>query len=700
VLRQLAHEAAVVVTEHMPVPPLAQWTDRLATTTPTPVWRVDTACVVPMPLVPRAFDRAFAFRDATARLRRERLTRPWVDVPPTVSPAEVALPFAPVDVATADIAALVAACAIDHSIGPVHDTRGGAVAGMARWRDFVDGGGLARYAERRNDAARPLGVSRMSPYVHYGMVSPMALAREAAARPGDGPAKWLDELLIWRELAYVFCHHTPALHSVSALPRWAVATLAAHEEDPRDRLPWETLARGETGDALWDAAQRSLLRHGELHNNVRMTWGKAIPGWSRDTAEALARLVDLNHRYALDGRDPSSYGGLLWCLGQFDRPFTPEQPVLGTVRGRSTREHAARLDLSRYAAHVARPMQPSLGQVVVIGAGLSGLMAARVLSDAGAPVTVLDKSHGVGGRTATRRTGPWAFDHGAQYATFRDSRLAPYVASWADAGVLAPWEAPVMVREDGTWRGAPPGTTRWVAVPGMSALARHLARGLTIRVNTPVARAHRHGARWHVLGANGELVAEADHLLVTAPSAQAAQLLGAEAPALTDACARVTWHPCRAAMVVLAREAPVQWGSAFVNDDPVLAWVARNASKPGRDAATECWVLHATRAHSVATLEDAPDVAVGPLVEAFRRVLGPDAPEVVHAASHRWRYAVPEPVLPEACVWDDTVQAGLAGDWCGGPRVEGALLSGVALAGRLLGAVHAADTINGVRGVG
>lgn len=687
-LHALAKDAALVVTEHLPVPPLAEWTTALAQRTATAVWSVDTACIVPMPLVPKAFDRAFAFKDATARLRRERLHRVWEDVASVVAPVAIALPFAPVDIRRADLASLVASCAIDHAVGPVSDTRGGTAAGTARWRAFVDGGGLARYGDRRNDAARADGVSRMSPYLHYGMVSPFALAREAAARPGAGPAKWLEELLVWRELAYAFCHHTPVLHTLDAIPRWARETLAAHADDPRQRLPWASLARGETGDTLWDAAQRSLLRHGELHNNVRMTWGKGLIGWSQNADETLARLIDLNHRYALDGRDPASYGGLLWCLGQFDRPFAPEQSVLGTVRPRPSREHAARLDLSRYAAHVGRSAQPQVGRVAVIGAGLAGLAAARTLHDHGVDVTVFEKSRGLGGRAATRRDGVWAFDHGAQYATFRDTRLTPWVTSWAEAGILAPWEGRIAIREGGAWRSAPDGITRWVAVPGMSALGRHLGAGLTLRTGTAVMRADRSSAGWALFDADGVALGVFDRLLMTAPAPQAALLLATGAPSLAAHCADVTFHPCRAVMCVLDRSAPVAWDAAFVNDDPHLAWVARNVSKPGRDAAFETWVLHAPRAHSTETLEADTDEATAPMLRAFRTLLGNDAPSVTYAVGHRWRYAIPDPVLPQDAVWDDDTRAGVAGDWCGGPRVEGALLSGIALAGRVLGAAH------------
>ncbi|MDX2184288.1 MAG: FAD-dependent oxidoreductase [Gemmatimonadaceae bacterium] len=687
-LQSLANDAALVVTEHLPVPPLREWTAALAQRTSVAVWSVDTACIVPMPLVPKAFDRAFAFKDATARLRRARLGHHWVDVAPMVPTADLALPFAPVDVRGVDLATLIATCDIDHAVGPVSDTRGGRVAGTARWRAFVDGGGLARYADRRNDAARADGVSRMSPYLHHGMVSPFALAREASERPGAGPAKWLEELLVWRELAYAFCHHTRDLHSLQAIPAWARDTLAAHANDWRERLPWETLARGRTGDALWDAAQQSLLRHGELHNNVRMTWGKAMIRWSADADDTLARLIDLNHRYALDGRDPASYGGLLWCLGQFDRPFAPEAPVIGTVRPRDTREHGARLDLGRYANHVSRPTQPTVGRVAVIGAGLAGLAAARTLHDHGAEVTVFEKSRGLGGRAATRREGVWSFDHGAQYATFRDPRLTAWVTSWVDAGLLSPWQGRIAVRDAAGWRATSDGVTRWVATPGMSALGRHLGAGLAVRLGTAVARADRSSTGWTLFDAEGSALGAFDRLLVTAPAPQAAALLRGGAPALAAQCAEVRFHPCRAVMCVLERAARVSWDAAFVNDDPHLAWVARNATKPGRDAADETWVLHAPRAYSLETLEADSDEAIAPMLRAFRTLLGDDAPAVAYSLGHRWRYAIPDPVLPTDAVWDTAAQAGVAGDWCGGPRVEGALLSGMALAGRVLGAAH------------
>ncbi len=364
-------------------------------------------------------------------------------------------------------------------------TPGGLVAGERRWAEYLENG-LNQYAATRNSADREGSVSRMSPYLHYGMVSPFRLAREAAAIGGKGPDKFLDELLTWRELAYHFCFHTPDPDCLEALPDWAADTLAAHTKDERPALyDWETLARGRTGTELWDLCQRSLVRQGELHNNVRMTWGKALLDWTPGPQRCLEFLLDLNHRYALDGRDPASYGGLLWVMGQFDRPFPPARPITGVVRDRSVKRHAARLDLEKYAAIVSRPPADPAPRVAVVGAGIAGLVCARTLQDAGWETAVFDKGRGVGGRACTRRQEPGEggdavqFDHGAQYFTVKDARFGRFVDAWTERGVIAPWTGRIAAVQHGAVElKETPGL--YVGIPGMNALPRHLAADLEV----------------------------------------------------------------------------------------------------------------------------------------------------------------------------------------------------------------------------
>ena len=682
----LAAQAALVVTELMPVAPLTAWTTALRSAVAAPVWEVDSSCVVPMPLTTRAFDRAFAYRDATAALRRERVSAPWPEVAYRGPHFVPSLPFEPVDLATADLPALMAQCRIDHGVGPVDDTRGGSAAGYARWEEFVNSGRLDRYDRTRNDPALPDGVSRMSPYLHYGMVSPFRLAREAHAQPGAGAEKWLDELLIWREVAYTFCYHRADHATVAAIPAWARETLRHHESDRRDLYDWERLARGRTNSPFWNTMQQSLLAHGELHNNVRMTWGKAFAEWTSDTAQALRLSIDLNHRYALDGRDPSSYGGLLWCLGQFDRPFSPPNRVLGAVRGRAVSEQAARINVQAYSTHVQRPAFPSLTRVAVIGAGLAGLMCARTLADHHVAVTVFEKSRGFGGRAATRRDGVWRFDHGAQYFTVRDSRLELLMQSRHQRGVIDLWRGIVASRDNGRWETTASQLRRWVGVPGMSALGAHLAEDLNVRLRTTVGRIQREAQQWQLVADDGAALGAFDVVLVCAPAPQASVLLEPVAPQLAHRADAVTMHPTLATMVVLSQRPDVSFDGAFVNDDPVIGWISREASKPGRPA-DEAWVVHATHAWSAAHCDDALAEVADTMSAAFQAVIG-SASAPVHSVAHRWRYALPDPVAHEAALYDAALGLGAGGDWCGGPRIEGALLSGVALAGRVMMHAH------------
>jgi photolyase PhrII len=685
-LVSLAARAAVVITELMPVAPLVQWTAALSAAVETPVWQVDTSCVVPMPLTTKAYDRAFAYREATAALRSARVATPWTDVPYAGACLVPALPFTPVDLATADLPTLVAQCRIDHAVAPVSDTRGGSTAGYARWHEFVTSGRIDRYDRVRNDPSRSDGVSRMSAYLHYGMVSPFRLAREAHSLPGPGAEKWLDELLIWRELAYTFCFHRPDHGTIAAIPTWARETLREHELDHRELHAWEPLARGRTSSAFWNIMQRSLLAHGELHNSVRMTWGKAFAGWTPNAEVALETSVDLNHRYALDGRDPASYGGLLWCLGQFDRPFSPPNRIHGTVRGRAVSEQATRVNVGRYGGHIARPAFPSLTRVAVIGAGLAGLICARTLADHNVAVTVFEKSRGFGGRCATRRDGAWQFDHGAQYFTVRDPRLLPLIRSWHQQGVIGVWPGVLAVRDHGRWSPAKTGVRRWVGVPGMNALGIHLATDLDVQLDTLVSIVEREGAQWRLLSDSGNDLGVFDVVLACVPGPQACALLTPLAPRLAVRTTAATMHATMATMVVLAERPDLPFDGAFINDHPILRWIGRNNSKPGRPA-DEAWVLHATRAWSTEHLESDPDMIAGAMTAAFQAVVGASVAPVRQRA-HRWRFALPEPVASDEALYDGALGLGAAGDWCGGPRMEGALLSGIALAGRVLTHAH------------
>lgn len=693
---RLGARAALVVTDDFPARPHAGWIAALAERLPCPVVAVDGACVVPLGATDKAYDRAFAFRDATARERARQLASSQPDFRwPALQAFDGGDASARIDWDSCDIGDIVASLEIDHSVGPVPDTEGGSKAAEARWHAFL-AGPIDAYARDRNDAALP-ATSRMSAYLHFGMIPPVRVAREARARGGEGAEKFLDELLVWRELAYHWCRHEPLHATMKAVPAWARETLAAHAADDRALIPRDRLARGATGVRLWDLAQRSLVVHGELHNNLRMTWGKAIPQWTASPQDALDTLIELNDRYALDGGDPSSYAGLLWCLGLFDRPFTPEIEVLGRVRPRPIAGHAGRLDLDAYARVVHRPAHRL--RVAVIGAGIAGTACARVLCEHGVDVTIVEKSRGAGGRMSTRRGDAGAFDHGAQYFTARDARFAERVREWTEQGVAARWNARFAEGGKDGLRSIDP-EPRFVATPAMNAVCAHLAAGIPMEASARVVAIAGVCGAWRLEveapdGGGMRSLGPFDAVLVTAPAPQAAELLGEHAPHLASVARDAVMQPMWALM--LASETRLDLPAEFPADhvrvldpDATLAWISRVSSKPGRvQDGRDRWVALASTAWTRAHLELDREAAGSALVAAFQAFCashGCEGVVPVHAVAHRWRFALPARDGAATSMFDAALGLGAAGDWLRGTRVEDAYLSGVALAGRVLSA--------------
>ena len=682
-LRELAARAALVVVEDYPAPPFKRWTKRLSDAVACAVIAVDCACIVPMRLQPKRFDRAFEFRQHNQAEFDARVRLPWHPVRADRPAFGGNIGFEALDLQRIDIAATCADCAIDHSVPPVPDSPGGSAAGYQRWQSFLQHG-LSGYARDRNDAEKdwPLGVSRLSPYLHHGHVSPFRIAREAAAAGGEGSVKFLDELLVWRELAFNFCFFTDDPESLSALPAWARATLDERAKDMRPRIiDSETLSRSGCGDEVWDLAQTSLRIHGELHNNLRMTWAKAIPTWRPDPQAALDTLIALNHRYALDGSDPNSYGGLLWSLGLFDRPFD-ETLVMGRVRTRSTAAHARRLDIDRYRARVSRPASGDALRIAVVGAGVSGLAAARALHDQGHRVRVFEKSRGLGGRAATRRIGQLGFDHGTQYFTARDPRFRRAVEAWCERGLVAPWQARIGRVEDNAITASPDQSVRYVAVPGMSALGSHLGAELDIRRQLRVAPPMREAGRWALRSEDDVDLGLFDLRVVSAPAPQAADLLAGIAPGFAATAAGVAYASTWAVMLEADGCDEPKYDGLFF-DDGILAWAARNGSKPGRGGPT--WVLHADPDWSASNLEMGSDAVGTALSTQFCTTTGISPARVRVASVHRWLYSLVPAPLAVGALWDAELRLGVCGDWCRGARIEDAFLSGHAVAGRILG---------------
>lgn len=347
VARQLAAEACLLVIDRGYLRVQKQWRQELVRHAPCSVVQVESDVVVP---VETASDKEeYAARTIRPRLQRQlatylvalretRLQRPWSEPIPE-------------GLDLSDVSLLLRQLGVGGDVAPVRHFTGGTSQGLAHLERFLTRH-LGRYDTDRNEPKLD-ATSHVSPYLHFGQLSPLEIALAVRDYEGPGPAAYLEELLVRRELACNFVHYNPAYDSYEALPGWALDTLARHAHDERPYLyTREQLERGQTHDPYWNAAMQEMLLTGYMHNYMRMYWGKKLIEWSRTPQEAYATLLYLNNKYFLDGRDPASFTNVAWCFGKHDRPWQ-ERPVFGSVRTMNAAGLDRKFDMTGYLQRVS-----------------------------------------------------------------------------------------------------------------------------------------------------------------------------------------------------------------------------------------------------------------------------------------------------------------------------------------------------------
>jgi deoxyribodipyrimidine photo-lyase len=320
---ELTAEAAAVVVDDHPT--------RSCDRNGAVCYAVDSSCVVPARAIEKRMYAAYALRPRIHRL----LPRFLKPVPPVLLEKRFRSPVPAMrtNIKKNAIAALVASCEIDHTVAPSTIFRGGRSHAEKRLAMFLNHR-LSRYARDKNEPSAH-ATSELSPYLHAGYISALEVAlavRTHATEHKLMAGEFLEELIVRRELAFNFAWHAAWPHTLEELPAWARATIHKHRKDRRNPVyAREQFEQAATYDTLWNATQTELRLRGKIHGYYRMYWGKKIVEWSESAREALATMIYLNDRYALDGQDPNGYANILWCFGLHDRPW-PERPVFGTIR--------------------------------------------------------------------------------------------------------------------------------------------------------------------------------------------------------------------------------------------------------------------------------------------------------------------------------------------------------------------------------
>jgi renalase len=322
---------------------------------------------------------------------------------------------------------------------------------------------------------------------------------------------------------------------------------------------------------------------------------------------------------------------------------------------------------------------------VVVGAGISGLLAAKILNEKGWTVTILDKGHGVGGRMATRRIGKGIFDHGAQFFTVRGERFAGLVENWLSAGVATEWTRGFA---DPEGRPNEDGYPRYRGTEGMTSIPKYISRGLDVRTGERVMGVEVGDDGWEVVCEPG-LRADGNALVLAVPVPQALDLASSGSYSLPDGARRqleaVSYDPCLALMVLLDGSTVVpEPGGIQIKGEP-LDWIGDNRRKGISEVPAV--TVHAGPEWSRSHFEDDEEEITESMISLAGKRLGTDlSPSVVETSLARWRYSWVTSPHPDPClIASDDPPLVFCGDAFGQPKVEGAALSGLAAADHLLG---------------
>ncbi len=341
IFSSLAENAAVTVVDAGYTRILKRWRAKAAARIRCLLIQVEDNVVIPVETAsPKEEYSAYTLRrKITPMLPRYMIP---LEEPELLNPAELGLN----SLDLSDLHRIPNMLDIDISVEPVEGFTGGTSHARAALETFI-ADRLDEYPENRNDPTLD-ATSDLSPYLHFGQISPLYVALRVKETESPGREAFLEELIIRRELAANFVHYNPFYDSIDCLPDWSTKTLREHEGDPREHIySLEEFEAAETHDPYWNAAQTQMVITGKMHGYMRMYWGKKILEWSPSPREAYETALYLNDRYELDGRDPNGYAGVAWCFGKHDRPWK-ERPIFGKVRYMNDRGLRRKFDADLY----------------------------------------------------------------------------------------------------------------------------------------------------------------------------------------------------------------------------------------------------------------------------------------------------------------------------------------------------------------
>ena len=339
----IAREASLVIVDRGYLKVQKEWRNSAAQRLHCPLIQVESDVIVPVEEASPKEEYAAATLRPKINKKLKRFLVPLKEAEPFTD--SLSLDFGSFDIE--DIDRAISKLPVDRSVKKVNGFRGGTEVAKRYLQIFLEGK-LDRYPELRNDPNLD-SLSNMSPYLHFGQISPLYIALKTLETRSPGQEAFLEELIVRRELSMNFVFYNERYDSLDSVPEWSKKTLRAHQKDKRPYVyPLQELESAQTHDLYWNAAQKEMVFKGKMHGYMRMYWGKKILEWSKTPEEAFRTALYLNNKYELDGRDPNGFTGVAWCFGKHDRPWG-ERSIFGNIRYMNDKGLKRKFDADGYA---------------------------------------------------------------------------------------------------------------------------------------------------------------------------------------------------------------------------------------------------------------------------------------------------------------------------------------------------------------
>ncbi|MEQ8578532.1 MAG: hypothetical protein RIC90_02835 [Balneola sp.] len=381
---RLAENACTVISDEYPVFIIKKHNERVADKIDVPYTTIDSNGIIPLGVTDKDPYSAYLFRKIMQKHFKEGFTNPPKKDPidELENKDQIELPkdflndYPKADKMLENIEETISGLDIDHEVGVI-DMTGTRQAALGKLGQFI-GHSLLEYDEKRNHPDKKK-TSGLSPWLHFGKISEFEIVKAALEHQPEGWTledltpnggknsgffngdenieSFLDEVITWREVGFHFAHHVDNYDEFESLPNWARTTMEEHKDDVREYVyTLEEFELSKTHDEIWNAAQTQLREEGIIHNYLRMLWGKKIIEWTPNHRTALEYMIELNNKYAIDGRDPNSYSGIFWCFGRFDRAWQ-EREIFGKLRYMTSESTRKKVKLDQYLAKYGNQKQ-------------------------------------------------------------------------------------------------------------------------------------------------------------------------------------------------------------------------------------------------------------------------------------------------------------------------------------------------------